>query len=337
MQFVLKAVILAAGYGSRLQPFTSHRPKHMLPVGGKPILQHGLEYIRDVLKINEILLVVGYQKENIMEYFGNGKDFGLNIKYIVQHMNGKRGLAAALQLVETEISSDFCLYLADNLFGANLKKVVESHVENNSSVTLHVEQHENPSRYGVVVTNENNIVTKVVEKPKLPPSNTVITGFYVFSPIIFHYLNKLSPSARGEYELTDAIQLVIEAGLDVRASMISGWRQDIGYAGDILASNEHLMGDIGTVIRSETTNCEIIEPVFIGEGCDLRDSTIGPFATIGKGSKIINSNLSHTVVLENSLIDECDLQSSVIGSKCKLKGLKQFNAKVGDYSSINKL
>ncbi len=309
----------------------------MLPVGGKPILQHGLEYIRDVLKINEILLVVGYQKESIIEYFGNGKEFDLTIKYIVQHMNGKRGLGAALQLVEIEISSDFCLYLADNLFGANLKKVVDSHIENNSSVTLHVEEHENPSRFGVVVTDENDNITNVVEKPKIPPSNTVITGFYVFSPIIFHYLNKLSPSSRGEYELTDAIQLVIDAGLEVRASIISGWRQDIGYAGDILKSNEHLMEDIGTVIKSETNSCKIIEPVFIGDACILSDSTIGPFATIGKGSTIRNSSISHSVVLEDSIIDKCELQSSVIGSRCKLTGLDQFDAKVGDYSKISKL
>lgn len=333
----MKAVILAAGYGSRLQPFTSHRPKHMLPVGGKPILQHGIEYIRDVLKIKDLIIVVGYQKEVIMEYFGNGKTFDININYVVQHLNGKRGLGAALQLVEPHISSDFCLYLADNLFGANLKQVVDVHMTNTSVVTLHIEEHENPSRFGVVVTDNDGKVIHVVEKPKDPPSNQVITGFYVFSPMIFHYLNRLSPSARGEYELTDAIQLVIEAGLEVRASIISGWRQDIGYASDILVSNEHLMEDIGTTINSETNNCEIIEPVFIGENCDLRDSIIGPYATIGKGSTIINSKLSHSVVLENSIIDQCALQSSVIGSKCKLTGLKQFEAKVGDYSQIKKL
>ena len=333
----MKAIILAAGYGSRLQPFTSHRPKHMLPVGGKPILQHGIEYIRDVLAIKDIIIVVGYQKEVIIDYFGDGKNFDINVNYVIQHLNGKRGLSAALQLVEPHISSDFCLYLADNLFGANLKQVVDFHMTNNSVVTLHIEEHDNPSRFGVVVTDSTNKVVRVVEKPKDPPSNQVITGFYVFSPIIFTYLNKLSPSPRGEYELTDAIQLVIDAGLDVRASVISGWRQDIGYAHDILESNEHLMEDIGTVINSDTNNCEIIEPVFIGESCILQDSIIGPFATIGKGTKIINSKFSNSVVLENSIIDQCDLQSSVIGSKCKLTGLNQFDAKVGDYSKISKL
>ena len=332
----MKAVILAAGYGSRLQPFTSHRPKHMLPVGGKPILRHGIEYIRDVLKITDIIIVVGYQKEVIMDYFGDGKTIQINITYVVQHLNGKRGLGAALQLVEPIISSDFCLYLADNLFGANLKQVVDLHMGNNAVITLHIEEHQNPSRFGVVVTDNEGRIIRVVEKPKDPPSNQVITGFYVFSPMIFHYLNKLSPSARVEYELTDAIQQVIEAGLEVRASVISGWRQDIGYASDILESNEHLMEDIGTVIKSETNNCEIIEPVYIGEDCTLENSTIGPCATISKGSVVKNSQIRHTVILEKSTINNCILEKRVIGSKCKLEGLDNYNAKEGDYSTITK-
>jgi glucose-1-phosphate thymidylyltransferase len=330
----MKCVILAAGYGSRLQPFTSHRPKQMLPVGGKPILQHGLEYIRDILNITEIIMVVGYRRDYIMEYFGDGSAFGLKIVYAIQHLNSKRGLGAALQLVEEFISGDFCLYLADNLFGANLKQVVDYHLKNSPSVTLHVEQHENPSRFGVVVADDNNNVIRVVEKPKDPPSNLVITGFYVFSPIIFHHLAKLKPSARGEYELTDAIQSIIESNCEVKISTISGWRQDFGYAEDILESNRFLMKDLGTTIKSDVGNCEIVEPVYIGENCKLENSKIGPFATIGDNTSIIDTYIRESVVLEDSEIINCSINNSVIGSKCKLEGLREHSFKVGDYSQI---
>ncbi|MCH8907875.1 MAG: NTP transferase domain-containing protein [Candidatus Heimdallarchaeota archaeon] len=329
----MKAVVLAAGFGSRLQPFTSNRPKHMLPVGGKPILLHGIEYIRDVLNITDIIIVVGYQRHYIMNYFKDGKEFGLNIQFVIQHMNGKKGLGAALELVEGYVTTDFCLYLADNLFGANLKKVVDLHSELGSSVTLHVEEHSNPSRFGVVMREGNKIIS-VVEKPINPPSNLVITGFYVFSPAIFHALAKLKPSGRGEYELTDAIQIMIEDGYTVICSEISGWRQDIGFPSDILESNEHLMDDKGSIILSDTRDCKIIKPVYIGEHCKLSASTIGPYTTIGKNSSILNSRVEHTVVLENSVIEECSLNKSVVGSKCNIKGLTGHSVKLGDFSTI---
>lgn len=332
----MKCVILAAGYGSRLQPFTSHRPKQMLPVGGKPILQHGLEYIRDVLKITEIVMVVGHRRDYIMDYFGTGKKFGLKITYVVQHLNSKRGLGAALQLVEEYINGDFCLYLADNLFGADLKKVLDFHLQESSSVTLHVEKHENPSRFGVVVADENQNVLRVVEKPKDPPSNLVITGFYVFSPIIFQHLARLKPSARGEYELTEAIQSLIETDNGVKISTISGWRQDIGYAEDILSSNKFLMEDLGTSINSDVSSCTIIEPVYIGNDCKLENCTIGPFATIGSGTQMINTSITDSVVLEDSQIIDCNIKNSVVGSNCVLQGLDQHTFKVGDYSVLKK-
>ncbi len=330
----MKCVILAAGFGSRLQPFTSHRPKQMLPVGGKPILLHGLEYIRDKLEITDIIIVVGHQRQNIMDYFGDGQEFGVKITYVVQHLNSKRGLAAALQLVEEHINSDFCLYLADNLFGADLRKVLDEHREYRPSVTLHVEEHENPSRFGVVITDDKNNITGVVEKPKNPPSNLVITGFYVFSPVIFQAMGKLKPSARGEYELTDAIQILINEGQKVRASTISGWRQDFGYADDILSSNKHLMSDWGTTINSELENCQIVEPVYIGKNCTVKNSIIGPYATLGDNCILEDSIISETVVLDESNIVNCKISNSVIGSKCSLEGLVNYNLRVGDYSQI---
>lgn len=308
----------------------------MLPVGGKPILLHGLEYIRDVLNIQDIIIVVGYQRKYIMDYFKDGKEFGLRIKYVIQNLNGKKGLGAALQLVETLLTSDFCLYLADNFFGANLKQVVDLHITSGSSVTLHIEEHADPSRFGVVV-RENEKIIRLVEKPKNPPSNFVITGFYVFSPSIFNALSKLKPSVRGEYELTDAIQLMIEDGYSVICSEITGWRQDIGFPTDILEANEHLMDDEGSKILSDIGDCEIIKPVYIGSNCKMSGSTIGPYTTIGQNTTIADSRLKHTVVLENSIINNCMLTKSVVGSKCKINGLTGHSVNLGDYSQITPL
>jgi len=306
----------------------------MLPVGGKPILLHGLEYIRDKLEIKDVIIVVGHQRQNIIDYFGDGEKFGVKITYVIQHFNSKRGLAAALQLVEEYINSDFCLYLADNLFGADLRKVLDEHRENRPSVTLHVEEHENPSRFGVVITDDDNNITGVIEKPKNPPSNLVITGFYVFSPIIFSAMGKLKPSKRGEYELTDAIQILIDEGKKVRASTISGWRQDFGYADDILSSNKHLMKEWGTTINSKLENCQIIEPVYVGKDCTLKNSIIGPYATLGDEVIVEDSIISETVILDDSIIINCKIANSVIGSKCKLEGLVNYNLRVGDYAQI---
>ena len=234
----MKGVVLAAGYGSRLLPFTSFRPKQLLPVAGKPVLLRSIEYMRDILDIHDIIIVVGYQRSAIMDYFKDGKDFGIEINYVVQHANHRRGLAAAVNLVEKNITRDFALLLGDNLFSANLKKVIDLHFSTNPSCTLHIEENPEPQRYGVVELDGENVIS-LEEKPKNPKSNFVITGFYILSPIIFSMFSKLKPSARGEYELTDALQLLLENNYSIKASTIEGWRQDLGYPEDLLTINKH--------------------------------------------------------------------------------------------------
>ena len=152
----MKCVILAAGFGSRMQPFSSYRPKHMLPVTGKPILQYGLEMVRDQLDIEDFIFVVGYLRNAVINHFNSGSELGVNIKYVIQHSHNKRGLAAAIKLVEDHISSDFILYLADNLFETSFKPVIETHYSENADLTILTEHHPNPSRYGVVVLSKKS-------------------------------------------------------------------------------------------------------------------------------------------------------------------------------------
>ncbi len=329
----MKGVILAAGFGSRLLPFTSFRPKHMLPVAGKPILHRSIEYMRDVLDITDITIVVGYQREYIIDYFKNGQEFGMDISYVVQHTNQSRGLAAAVNLAQDRISSDFALLLGDNLFSADLSKCIDLHFSSNASATIHVEENENPQRYGVVELDGDKVIS-LEEKPINPKSNFVITGFYVFSPTIFKKTSNLLPSARGEYELTDAIQKLVSKGYLVKAALIDGWRLDIGYPEDLLAVNRKYLTSKTQVISGKTINSTISPPVYICPDCEIIDSIIGPYVTLEKGVSIKNSEISDSIVLENSIIDHSKISDSVIGTNSRVNGIKSNNLIVGDYSII---
>jgi len=331
----MKGVILAAGHGTRLLPFTSYRPKHMLPVAGKPILHRSIEYMRDVLDINEIILVVGYQRNSIIEYFKDGRDFGVEINYVIQHTHQLKGLAAAINLVEERISSDFIVQLGDNLFSADLKKVIQHHFDNNCSATLHVEEHENPERYGVVELDTQGNVISLEEKPRIPKSNYVITGFYVLSPVIFKTIKGLKPSKRGEYELTDALQRLVTDNFRVQAVKIEGWRLDIGYPEDLVSVNKIFLNDKTHNVLGKVEKSHIIPPVYISESSIIKNSTIGPYSMIEKNVEIINSEVSNTIILEKSKINKCIIRDSVIGTKSVITGLNGHSLKVGDYSKIS--
>ncbi len=331
----MKGVILAAGYGNRLLPFTSYRSKHMLPVAGKAILQHSIEYMRDVLNIHDIIIVVGYHRDIVIDYFKDGSDLGINISYVVQHSGQAHGLAAALSLTEDKIHSDFVLLLGDNLFSANLKKVLDIHSSSNSHATIHVERHDNPSRFGVVELDSSNRILSLEEKPLHPKSNFVISGFYVLSPVIFKMIKGLQPSARGEYELTDALQRLISSGFLVTAAPIDGWRLDIGFPEDLLDINRHYLTELTHSVNSDVSNCNIIPPVYISDNCVLDSSTIGPYTMIERGVTIKNSTVKGSVILESSSLHRSSVSDSVIGTFSNIHGLKGHSLRVGDYSFIS--
>ncbi|MHA1440634.1 MAG: sugar phosphate nucleotidyltransferase [Candidatus Heimdallarchaeota archaeon] len=329
----MKGVVLAAGFGSRLLPFTSYRPKHLLPVAGKPILHRSIEYMRDVLDITEVIIVVGYQRQYIMDYFKNGSNFGMDISYVIQHTDQAQGLAAAVNLVQDKISSDFALLLGDNLFSADLSKCIDFHNSSKASATIHIEKNPNPQRYGVVELDGDTVIS-LEEKPKNPKSNYVITGFYVFSPTIFQMTSNLRPSARGEFELTDAIQRLVSKNYLVKATMIDGWRLDIGYPEDLLAINRKYLNDDTHEINGNIKDSSIKGPVYISPDCEIINSIIGPYTMIEKGVTIKNSEIHDSIILENSKIDRSKMSNSLIGTNSIVYGIKSNSLKVGDYSVI---
>ena len=226
----MKAVVLAAGEGTRLRPLTEDRPKGMVEVDGKPILTHCLEQLVD-LGADEFVIVVGYLKEKIISHYGDEFE-GVPITYT--HQRDQKGLAHALLTVEEHVDDDFMLMLGDNVFNANLEDVVMRQREDRADAAFLVEEvpYEEASRYGVCVTNDYGEITDVVEKPEDPPSNLVMTGFYTFSPAIFPACRLVQPSNRGEYEISEAIHLLIQSGRTIDAIPLDGWRMDIGYPED---------------------------------------------------------------------------------------------------------
>jgi len=226
----MQAVVLAAGEGTRLRPLTEDKPKGMVEVDGAPILTHCFDNLVD-LGASELIVVVGYMKEKIIQHYGDEYE-GIPITYA--HQREQNGLAHALLTVEDHIDDDFMLILGDNVFEANLQDVVRRQTEDRADAAFLVEEVpiEEASRYGVCDTNKYGEIVDVIEKPDNPPSNLVMTGFYTFTPAIFHACHLVQPSDRGEYEISDAIGLLLESGRTIDAIPLDGWRMDIGYPED---------------------------------------------------------------------------------------------------------
>ncbi|QWC20232.1 UTP--glucose-1-phosphate uridylyltransferase AglF [Halorubrum sp. 2020YC2] len=226
----MKTVILAAGKGTRLKPLTDDRPKALVEVAGRPLLDHVFEQLVGV-DISEFVVVVGHRKEQIVDRYGEEFD-GIPITYA--HQREQLGLAHALLQAEPHVDEPFALMLGDNVFRANIGDVVERQRRGDVDAAFLVEEVpiEEAGRYGVCRTSEDGEIVEVVEKPDDPPSNTVMTGFYTFSPAIFHACHLVQPSDRGEYELPDTIDLLLESGRTIDAIAMDGWRIDVGYPED---------------------------------------------------------------------------------------------------------
>ncbi|GAA0240404.1 UTP--glucose-1-phosphate uridylyltransferase AglF [Haladaptatus pallidirubidus] len=241
----MKAVVLAAGKGTRLRPLTEDKPKGLVEVNDKPIITHCLEQLAE-LGADEFILVVGYRKEDIISYYDDEFN-GIPITYA--HQREQKGLAHALLTVEEHIDDDFMLILGDNIFRANLEDVVRRQQEERADAAFLTEEvpYEDASRFGVCDTNSYGEITDVVEKPEDPPSNLVMTGFYTFTPAIFHACHLVQPSNRGEYEISEAIDLLIQSGRTIDAIRMDGWRIDVGYPEDRDKAEQRLKEEKGVV------------------------------------------------------------------------------------------
>ncbi len=336
----MKGLILAAGEGRRLRPLTNTGPKHLIPIAGKPMMQYGLEHLINA-GVRDIGIVVGYMKEKIMNYFGDGSNFGARFSYIYQ--DRPLGLAHAVNVAREYIDGEpFAVYLGDNIFGGNLVKYVKEFEQSDYDALITLTKVKDPSRFGVAEF-KNGKVVRLVEKPKMPPSEYALVGIYFFRESIFEAIKHLKPSWRGEYEITDAIQWLIDHGYNVHYEIIEGWWKDTGKPEDLLEALyfvlDNLKGDIRGYV-AETS--KIIGRVFIGEGSKVMDNvTIKGPVYIGKNS-VIGPNTyigSYTSIEDNVKIEGGEISSSIILSNCQIsiKGMYRIiDSIIGQNSKLIK-
>ncbi len=339
----MKAVILAAGEGKRMRPLTYERPKVMLPIAGKPIIEHLLVEMKEV-GIDDFVFVVGYHDETIRDYFRKGEKWDVSIQYVTQ--KAQLGTADALRRTEGLVEDKFIMLNGDTIVSAeDIRKVITD------DIALGVIEVRNPEDYGVVET-EGEKVARIHEKMKEPPSNLINAGVYFLDENIFTALSKTDKSKRGEFELTDSLQLLIEEGTDIFWKPIEHWI-DVSYPWDLLAANELLIEGIravnkgeleedvwikdkvsigrGTVIKSGSY---IEGPVVIGENCEIGpNSYIRPNTSVGDDCHIGSAvEIKNSIIMDGTKIPHLSyVGDSVIGCRCNLgAGTKIANLRFDD-------
>lgn len=328
----MKAVILAAGEGNRMRPLTATRPKVMLPIANKPIMEHLLIEAREA-GIKEFILIVGYCDQQVRDYFGKGESLGVDISYCEQRK--QLGTADALKLVESRLNSNFIVMNGDVVVK---RDDIGRLINNHNITTLSVIKVKDPRGLGMVKLQKDRVV-RIYEKTEKPPTSMANAGLYLFTPDIHEAIARTPKSPRGEYELTDSLQLLMEAGQEVACQEIKEWI-DLSYPWNLLSANESLLAGLEpskqgkietnviingpvaigkkTAIRSGTY---INGPVIIGEGCEIgpncyiRPSTsIGDSCHIGAAVEVKNS-----IIMKGTKIPHHNyVGDSVIGEQCNL-------------------
>ena len=332
----MKAVILCAGKGKRMRPLTYSFPKHLLPIANKPVLFYGLESISRC-GIKEVGIVINDMESEIVKRVNKGEKFGVNIEYIIQ--SNPKGLAHAVWCARDFVGEDnFVVYLGDNFIREELKNFVDIFYKERANAVVLLTEVDDPTHFGVAVVSEG-VVKQVLEKPKNPPSNLILVGVYIFDSNIFEAIEHIKPSYRGELEITDAIQYLIDKGYKIVPYIIKGWWKDTGRPEDLLEANRVVMeysinrnieGEIissvvvGRVVigkGSKIIRSKIRGPVVIGENSIIENSFIGPFTSIGDNVAVRNSEVEYSVIMENTRVLDIEgrVEESVIGRHAYLK------------------
>lgn len=357
----MKALILAGGSGTRLRPITHTRAKQLVPVANTPILFYGLEAMV-AADITEIGIIVGDTRAEVMAAVGDGSRFGAQVTYIGQDQ--PLGLAHCVLLAREFLGDDeFVMYLGDNLLEQDLAGFVAAFRAARAdplppSAQILLKQVPDPHRFGIATLNDHGDVVALVEKPADPPSDLALVGVYLFDARIHEAVGAIAPSARGELEITDAIQWLVDQGLRVRCELLTGWWIDTGKLTPLLEANRLLLermeprvdGEVdatsvidgrvriapGAVVRNST----IRGPVAIGERAHIIDSFIGPFSAIGADCEVINSEVEHSVVMDAArIVDIARLEDSLIGSYTEVTRTRErpraLRLMVGDHARID--
>lgn len=338
----MKGLILCAGRGTRLHPFSYSQPKTLLPVANHPVLHYCIRKLREV-GVDDIGIVIHPSQVQIPPMIGDGSQFGATITFIEQEV--PLGIAHAVQLAQPFLHDEpFILLLGDNLLMDSLHGLSSAFFNSNSDGVVMLSEVERPQDYGIAEVQGGRLVS-VEEKPRQPKSNLAVIGAYLFTKPIFESIATLQPSARGEYEITDAIQSLIDRGFHIAHAVTTGKYSDVGTIDRWLEANRWMLSnDLGNGHQigkeSIVENCQIIGPVLIGDGCHIKNSRLGPYVSIQDGVHLENcAHIENSILLANSSLQDVmwKVTDSVFGRSSHLTGYTSDSSGVfilSDKSSI---
>jgi len=330
----MKGIILHGGHGTRLRPLTHTGPKQLLPIANKAMSQYALEDLKTA-GVTEIGIIIGdVYPEKVKEYYGDGSKFGVKITYIYQ--DAPKGISHAIGLCKDFIGSDkFIVYLGDNVLRKNLIDHTQKFENSDSDAMILLCEVDDPQRFGVATLDENNLgkIKKIMEKPKFPSSNLAVIGIYFLTPKIFDIIDNLKPSLRGEFEITDALDMLLNNGNNVSFDTVTGWWKDTGTPEDIIHANKLVLDSIGTenqflldadskihdsIVTGKDTiisrDSFVNGPVIIGKNCKIGPAArIGPYVSVGDNCIIKNCNIENSIVMSDcSITTKSDISDSII-------------------------
>jgi glucose-1-phosphate thymidylyltransferase len=355
----MKGLILSGGKGTRLYPITFNRAKQLVPVANKPVLFRVIEAIKEA-GIDDIGIVIGDTGEEIKQAVGNGRRWDVKITYIPQE--APLGLAHAVKISHSFLGDDrFVMFLGDNVIQGGISTLIRQFANSDWNSQVVLTQVEHPEHYGVAELDEQGRIRRLVEKPRNPPSNLALVGIYMFDHNIFQAVNSIKPSWRGELEITDAIQWLVENGCAVHPYIHRGWWIDTGKPIDMLEANNRVLAELthkvdGYVDRdskidhlvtvergAEIINSVVRGPAIIGEDARLINSYIGPFTSIFHNTIVENSEIEHSIVLDHSRIVNVPsrIEDSIIGRDVEVTYSpikpKAYKMTLGDHSRVGLL
>jgi len=350
----VKALVLAGGAGTRLRPFSYSMPKQLMPIANKPVLVHIVETLRSI-SVTQIGMIVGTHADEIRTVLGDGSAFNVQITYIVQ--DAPRGLAHCVQIARGFLADDdFVMYLGDNILPDGIGDVAEEFRTRRSAAQVVLHKVPDPQAFGVAEMDPDGFVTALVEKPKHPRSDLALIGVYFFTPVIHQAVSAIKPSARGELEITDAIQWLVSSGWKVRGHVYSGFWKDTGNIEDLLECNRELLDGLRTSIAGDfdastqftgpvvleagakLSRSRIVGPVIIGAGSIVEDSYLGPHTTVGRDCQLRQTSIDNSILLNGAKVYQVrDIYGSVIGRFADLSaspGTGRNRLVVGDHTSL---
>jgi glucose-1-phosphate thymidylyltransferase len=350
----MKALVLSGGKGTRLRPLTFTCAKQLIPVANKPILGYVLDQVA-ATGITEVGVITAPETgQYVKDYVNDGSKWNLSVDYISQE---PLGLAHAVKTAQPFLAQDsFVMCLGDNVTGQGLNVFVQKFQKERLDALIILKEVDDPSSFGIAQLDDKGNIVRLVEKPKTPMGNLAIIGTYLFSHKVHKAITRIQPSWRGELEITDAVQEMINMGFKVKAEILNSWWLDTGKKDDILSANAKILdeyierdikgnvadstidGRVKVEAEAKVVNSTVRGPCIIGKNTLIENSFIGPYTSIGDNSQIVNSNLEYCVILENVKIKDVErLEDSLIGknanvTKNKRNGVLKLH--MGDYSEV---